>query len=227
MRFREWNERLSKAAEKVRGLAVNELAESIMVDGNTIQVTLSAGDIKAELNGNETAIRYLRGIYTNNKEEFDVMLENLEEAAERNASVLNDVASAMTEQLVPEQVLNRMAGKDFLGTSEEMLNHLVNLKLKEIWEAAFFGPVLAIEMYIPETNFSLDYRLQAYTQLNWRLDKINISGLAQPCEHVFQKNQKVSLTPSQCFKVIPELNDLLPKIKRLASEIREVVLKED
>lgn len=223
MRFREWNERLVKASEKVKGLAVNELAESIMVDGNTIQVTLSAGDIKTELNGNETAIRYLRGIYTNNKEEFDVMLESLEEAAERNASVLNDVASAMTEQLVPEQVLNRMAGKDFLGTSEEMLNHLVNLKLNEIWEAAFFGPILAIEMYVPETNFSLDYRLQAYTWLNWRphsqqVDKDNLG---------FQKNQKVDLTPSQCFKMMPELNDLLPKIKRLAREIREVVLKED
>ena len=133
MKFNQWNDRLVAAHDKVKDIAIYEISESIAINGCSITITLGK-EIVTLIDGNQSHIRHLRHLFTHAKSEFEAMLESLESSASTCAEAMGELLSVVTHEIVPELVINRIAGEEVSGDNREMLQHMVNKKMGELWE---------------------------------------------------------------------------------------------
>jgi len=128
MKFSEWLTKVDKLHQRTKDIALADVSESISCDGNTITITIGKS-CSAELNGVQTGVRYLRHLYTNNKEEFDDMLESLEKSTDELVASVNEILLAITDEAVPSTVIARMKGEQVDGDAPGMLETMVKKKL--------------------------------------------------------------------------------------------------
>lgn len=135
MRFNEFMQRLEAASQKVRDIQLKEISESILVNGDNITVILEPKTgVRAEVNGNSTGLRYLRTLYTRAKEEFDAMLESLEESADQVSVAMTGILTAITAEAIPGLVVKRLTGENPAGDPKSILNGMIAKKKEELWK---------------------------------------------------------------------------------------------
>lgn len=133
MKFNDWMAQVKKQQEKIGKVAICDITETISADGNCYSITLGQ-KLVAEIDGNATDIRYFRHDYTNNKPEFDAMLEALETRADETAKAAAAVLLAITSKAIPGKVLQRMIGEDVSGDPEELLDDMVKKEIERLEE---------------------------------------------------------------------------------------------
>jgi len=169
LKFNDWMDKVNKLQTDISVVALKDISETISCDGDTITVTLGKKQA-TEINGAMTGIRYLRSQYTHNKEEFDAMLESLEDQAKELKANSEEILLAITDEAVPGAVIARMKGGKEDSDAISLLKQMVEKKLTglqkrfrymgEVFEdfdlrIKVRGKVLAIRRQIP--MLSLDW----------------------------------------------------------------------
>lgn len=134
MKFNEWLEKLNSQQKRVDEFALSEAYEAITVEGKTIQITLGKGKYECEVGKHLVGARWLRSLYTHNKEEFDAMLESLTEQIDKIAQATEVILESVGREAIPNAVLERLKGEKVEAGPAELVVTLVEKRLKELTE---------------------------------------------------------------------------------------------
>ena len=134
MRFSQWLKKLDGQQARLNELALSPVSESISVDGKLITITIGKGQYDCEADGSKTAPCFLRPLYTNNKEEFDAMLESITEATDRVVEATEVILTSVSREAVPAAVMARMKGEKVSGDPAELVTSMTESKLKKLHE---------------------------------------------------------------------------------------------
>ena len=167
MKFNDWLDRVQKQQNKVENLAICDIIETISADGNHFSITIGT-KLHAEINNNDTDLRYFRPYYTHNKPEFDAMLESIEERAKELVTVASVILKAVTDEAIPGKVLERMTGEtNVTSEPDELLEEMVEKKYTQLREDFNQEAIDTVEMFkitllIGEKKLSLEYNKPPY-----------------------------------------------------------------
>lgn len=131
MRFNEWRDRVIATHLRVKEVALQDIVETIAVNGSDIQITMGR-EFKVAVDGNPTDLRYLRTLYTKAKEEFLEMLESLEASVDAVKAATEGLMVMVTDQAIPELVVKRLTGDNPACDTRSVLNHMAGKKLSEL-----------------------------------------------------------------------------------------------
>ena len=141
MRFSEWHEHLQKQQERLTVIVFGEVTETISTkEGGIITVTLGKDKYQAEVDGQGYAPNKLRPLYTNNKEEFDGLLEAITSQVESMVSLTNIVLASISEEAVSGAVIERMKGEQISGEPADLVESMVEKKMKNLLEDIGVAP---------------------------------------------------------------------------------------
>jgi hypothetical protein len=135
MRFNEWLEKLNNQQARLNELALSEVSETISVMGKTIAITLGKQKRHCEVDSSACDPRYLRPLYTNNKEEFDAMLESITEQTNQVVEATDVILTSVSEEAVPQAVIARMKGDKVGGDPADLVETMTEKKLKDLLAA--------------------------------------------------------------------------------------------
>ncbi len=90
----------------------------------------------------------MRSFYTKSKEEFDALLESLEESADRTVTAMVGILTVVTDPVLPELVVQRLTGENPSGKPKDIRDYMVSENLKELAKLPISQGVLS--------HFSLD-----------------------------------------------------------------------
>ena len=133
-KFTEWLEELGGLQKKLTDVhALSDVKETITLDGKVITINLGK-EYNAEVSDFAYPIqpRQLRSLYTNNKDDFDALLESLKQGTEAVVEATDTILSAISEEAVPGAVIARMKGEQVSGDSPDLVKEMAGKKLKEL-----------------------------------------------------------------------------------------------
>jgi len=137
MKFSEWQDKLNEQQKRLNDLALSEATESISIPahnspGSVITITLGKGKYESSVNGSDCAPRFLRPLYTNNKEEFDAMLESLTQQTDLIARATEVILESVSEEALPQAVIARMKGDKVSGDPSELVKTMTEKKMSSL-----------------------------------------------------------------------------------------------
>ena len=132
MRFSEWLDKLNKQQARLNDLALSEVSETIAANGQIISVTIGKGKYDATVDGSDCAARFLRPLYTNNKEEFDAMLESITQSTNQVVEATEVILTTISDEAIPQAVINRMKGEKTSGEPADLVESMAEKRLKEL-----------------------------------------------------------------------------------------------
>ena len=168
MRFSEWLDKLNKQQARLNDLALSEVSEVISIDNHTIAITLGKKKYDAEIDGTNTGPRFLRPLYTNNKEEFDSMLESITQSTQAVVEATEVILTAVSDKAIPNAVIARMKGEQTSGEPADLVESMVEKKLTKLSEEVGEAPYGVFD------NFSVDLGNIAERRLVLRADPLCI-----------------------------------------------------
>ena len=132
IRFTEWIDKLNKQQARLNDLALSEVSETIAANGQIISVTIGKGKYEATVDGSDCAARFLRPLYTNNKEEFDAMLESITQATDQVVEATEVILAVISDEAIPQAVIDRMKGEKTSGEPADLVESMTEKRLKEL-----------------------------------------------------------------------------------------------
>lgn len=135
MKFNEWQEKVKKLQEQLGVNTLTDVSETIGIHDpkHDHVITINLGKkFFVEVNDSELDIRYLRPVYTGNKETFDDLLQVLTERT-REVSELNDgFMTGIVHEAIPGAVMSRIKGEHEDSSNEALLEKLIGQKFEEL-----------------------------------------------------------------------------------------------
>jgi len=160
---------VDKLQKPFRDVSLCEIRESICVESKNITLILGK-EYHAEIDGSSVGIRWLRPLYTHNKEEFDSLLESLKSSANEVAEAQDILLAAVADEAIPGAVIARMKGEQVDGGSSELVESLVKKKLDELLtlvaEAGGAFDRFIIDLPVAGKDLALQYQ-HPDTHLKW------------------------------------------------------------
>lgn len=132
MRFSEWLDKMDKQQKKLNDLALSEVSETISVENKVISITLGKSKYETLVDNSQIALRFLRPLYTNNKEEFDAMLEAITNSVDKVTQATEVILTAMSEEAIPGAVIARMKGEKTSGEPADLVESMTEKLLNEL-----------------------------------------------------------------------------------------------
>lgn len=146
--------------KKVGSLCVDEISESIFVEGKSIRVGIK-DMVYCYIDDTSTNMRYLRSLYTHYKEEFTALLESLESRAGEYYEAMSNLTHSVTLPVLSEMTVKRLAGTIDSIDPQSLLNQQVKLLAEELFR--ILEPVLPMDFSI---SFKLGEQTSAYISLS-------------------------------------------------------------
>jgi len=143
MRFSEWLNKLDKQQARLNDLALSEVSETISFPGpngvgKVLTITIGKGKYECEMGKSGTfGSRYLRPLYTNNKEEFDAMLESITQQTDLVVQATEVILEAVSDEALPQAVIARMKGEKTSGDPADLVESMTEKKLKELLDYVY------------------------------------------------------------------------------------------
>lgn len=221
MRFSEWNTELDKQQGKVGRVGLTNITETITASNSVISITIGK-DYRIEIDGTQHGARFLRTLYTKNKEEFDSLLASLTKQADEMADAMDILLETVTDEMIPETVLARMKGEQVSGDSVDMLKAKVTKGLTELGNIfRKTGKVFQeFRIELGSVGHMLDLRLQdrgSYKE--YRLYWGNNSGFV-----IGYGNHITTYTggPDQCLSFLNNYDAIKARLATFCKQIREI-----
>ena len=131
LRFSEWLKKLEEQHRKVSRLSLVDITETVTASNKVISITLGK-ELLVEVNGETTGSRFLRALYTNNKDEFTSLLESLTKRADEVSEAIDNLLEVITEEAIPEVVVARMKGEKVSGDPVEILESMCKKRFEQL-----------------------------------------------------------------------------------------------
>jgi len=135
-KFTLWLEELDGLQKKLTDVhSFSDVSETITIDGKILTINLGK-EYNAEVSDASHPLRprNLRPLYTNNKEEFDALLESLKQSTTAVVEATDTILTAISEEAVPGAVMARMKGEQVSGDSPDLVKDMAEKKLKELYD---------------------------------------------------------------------------------------------
>lgn len=133
-RYSEWMDALNKQNARIKDVTLSDVTETLSLNRALITVTIGKGKTEplVQVDGNVVAINFLRSLYTHNKEEFNDFLETITHQVDEVVEATETLMAFVSEDAVPEAVLERMMGDKTSGDPTELVKKMTEKKLMEL-----------------------------------------------------------------------------------------------
>lgn len=164
-KFTLWLEELDGLQKKLHDVhSLSDVKETITIDGKVLTFNLGKEyNVETSDASYPLAPRNLRPLYTNNKEEFDALLESLKQSTTAVVEATDTILTAISEEAVPGAVMARMKGEQVSGDSPDLVKDMAEKKLKELYDWVFDqipkGILKSFQVVLPIANRELDLQV--------------------------------------------------------------------
>lgn len=148
-KFTLWLEELDGLQKKLHDVhSLSDVSETITIDGKILTFNLGKEyNVETSDASYPIAVRHLRPLYTNNKEEFDALLESLKQSTETVVEATDTILTAISAEAVPGAVMARLKGEQVSGESPDLVTDMAERKLRELQKLFQSYPLNILDTY--------------------------------------------------------------------------------
>lgn len=108
MKFREWTNKI----DALQGNTLFDISESLSVKGSSVLINVGKNGVTCEIDSVPEDLRQCRSLFTYHKEEFEGLLEGLQERCESAFRATNTIVAAAAYDAIPAAVIERLKGNE-------------------------------------------------------------------------------------------------------------------
>ena len=220
MKFNDWMNSVEQLQKRVGSLCVDEISESIFVEGKSIRVGIK-DMVYCYIDGTFTNMRYLRSLYTHYKEEFTALLESLESRAGEYYEAMSSLTHSVTLPVLSEMTVKRLAGTIDSIDPQSLLNQQVKLLSEKLF--MILEPVLLMD-------FKISFKLSEQTSVYISLQRGHVQYVfskdsdQSQTQLTFYKDQESHFSVEECLHFMGSFDAIKAKTEFIAKSL--IALKE-